>query len=364
VGTNESGRADPGHDGGWPLPGDPDAQVGSKHHLLPSFYLERFARNGRVAVIDPRTHVRRVSPISDTAAERDFYTSVTKDGQLSGAMEQLLGAVEGDAARAIRNVASIFGGGAGFEDRHAIALLLAFQMNRGRSARKRLELFADLTTRLLAEGIDTEERARTAFTSRGLEPTLEDVADALDVTTRLDEFEFILDPNDHISMMGQIALDALPYIVNRSWTIVEFPAPALITSDEPVSMFTSGPHGPEESLGLANAEELYFPLDPKRALILGRPEQRPTRLERLPGTAEAAAHINWLTAYNAYDHVFCHPDYDITFPKIESRSLFNVTTDASPTLNRYNEPPRRRGTQRRRRSDVQLVREGDGLSDD
>jgi hypothetical protein len=52
-----------------PLPGEPDASIGARHHRLPRFYLERFANEReQVATIDPRTGTRRTTAIKETAA--------------------------------------------------------------------------------------------------------------------------------------------------------------------------------------------------------------------------------------------------------------------------------------------------------
>src|SRR2546430_11171448 len=46
----------------WPLPGDPDASVGARHHRVPRFYLERFANERmQIATVDRRTRARRTA---------------------------------------------------------------------------------------------------------------------------------------------------------------------------------------------------------------------------------------------------------------------------------------------------------------
>jgi hypothetical protein len=55
----------------WPLPGDPDAGVGARHHRVPRFYLERFANERmQITTVDRRTRTRWTSAIKETAAER------------------------------------------------------------------------------------------------------------------------------------------------------------------------------------------------------------------------------------------------------------------------------------------------------
>jgi hypothetical protein len=345
------GQDNVGNAGDWPLPGNPDVHVGTRHHLVPRFYLERFARGDRVAVVNPRTGARRVTPIKDTAAEKDFYTFVNTDGALDGRMEQLLGKVEGDAAEAIRNMTSVFGGDVTPQDRAAVCTLLAFQMNRGRAARRRGELITDMTTRLLADGIYNQQTARAYIERRGGIANAEAVAAVMAMSGHLDEFEFVPDPNEHITMVGKLAEHATPNLLARPWRIFEFPERVLLTGDEPVSMFTPGPHADHEALGLANAKEIYFSLDSRRLLVMGSPERGTTPVVRLPGSQPRADLANWLVAYNAYDSVFLHPDASIDVPEMQDQPLFRVSTDLSPTLDRYNRAPTHRRTQRRRRSD-------------
>lgn len=89
----------------WPLPGDPDASVGARHHRVPRFYLERFANERlQITTVDRRTGERRTAAIRETAAEKDFYTAINTDGEKDGKSEHLLTHIEGNAARAIRNI--------------------------------------------------------------------------------------------------------------------------------------------------------------------------------------------------------------------------------------------------------------------
>ena len=84
----------------WPLPGDPDASVGARHHRVPRFYLERFANERmQIGTVDRRTGVRRTTAIRETAAEKDFYTAINTEGEKDGKTEHLLSHIEGSAAQ-------------------------------------------------------------------------------------------------------------------------------------------------------------------------------------------------------------------------------------------------------------------------
>jgi hypothetical protein len=64
------------------------------------FYLERFASERlQITTVDRRTGARWAAPITETAAEKDFYTAINTDGEKDGKTEHLLSHIEGNAAR-------------------------------------------------------------------------------------------------------------------------------------------------------------------------------------------------------------------------------------------------------------------------
>jgi hypothetical protein len=108
----------------------------------------------------------------------------------------------------------------------------------------------------------------------------------------------------------------------------------LLTSDEPVVLFSGGEHSEEEAIGVATADEVWFPLDPKHLLILGRPDD-PGPFVRIPGQPVFAEQANWLVAQNAYEKIFLHPDRDLKVPKLPPagapvcRSGYRTTSQCS-----------------------------------
>jgi Protein of unknown function (DUF4238) len=147
----------------WPLPGDPDASVGARHHRVPRFYLERFANERmQITTVDRRTHARRTAAIRETAAEKDFYTAINTEGAKDGKTEHLLSHIEGNAARAIKNILNpvfpLFPPRQ--QDRADLCLFLAFQKVRGKLTRKRIEMLGDLWAHLQIPAGMTTEQAR------------------------------------------------------------------------------------------------------------------------------------------------------------------------------------------------------------
>jgi len=125
AGEDGDGRTDES-----PFPDDPTVGVGSRHHIVPRFYLERWSNDSLQieAVVKPGGDRRRVN-IKEAGAEKDFYTYVDTSGEFSGYLEQLLSHVEGQASSAISNIVhptfGVFPPPP--DDRHALATLIAFR---------------------------------------------------------------------------------------------------------------------------------------------------------------------------------------------------------------------------------------------
>jgi hypothetical protein len=58
----------------------------------------------QITTVDRRTRARRTTAIRETAAEKDFHTAINTEGEKDGKSEHLLSHIEGNAARAIKNI--------------------------------------------------------------------------------------------------------------------------------------------------------------------------------------------------------------------------------------------------------------------
>jgi hypothetical protein len=337
----------------WPFPGDPDASVGARHHRLPRFYQERFANKRlQITTVDRRTGERRTTQITDTAAERDFYTAINSEGKKDGKSEHLLTHVEGNAARAIRNITlpafGLFPPQP--QDRADLCLFLGFQKVRGKQTRKRIELLGDLWARAQFPADMSNGQAADLLQARGLDPTPEAVEELVDFSRHMNDFEFVPDPNEHLRFMGDAAIRIADLLSRRPWYVADYGTPALLTSDEPVALhFKNGRRPPGHDRGIAYADEIWFPLDPRRLLILGRPGD-PTPEQYLRPPPWPAAKVNRTIAAGAYEHIFMHPDQDhlkhVQLP--EAGPLLQVSAELPFDLSRYNRPVPDTRTQRRR----------------
>jgi hypothetical protein len=337
----------------WPLPGDPDAAVGARHHQLPRFYLERFANERmQIAAVDRRTGERRVTAIKDTAAEKDFYTAINTEGEKDGKTEHLLTHIEGNAARAIRNILNpvfrLFPPQP--QDRADLCLFLAFQKVRGKLTRKRIELLSDLWAHAHVPGDMTAEQATAWLRTHSQEVTPDSVKELADLSVSMGDLEFKPDPNEHLRAMGELALRISEMLLPRPWWIAEYDSPALLTSDEPIALhFRDRSRPPGYGYGIAYADEIWFPLDPRRLLILGRPGA-PLPEQRLGVPLETARTVNLTVTAGAYERVYMHPDQDhlkgMRLPK--PGPILQVHGQLPIDFGRYNQPITDTRTQRRK----------------
>jgi hypothetical protein len=297
----------------WPLPGDPNQYLGARHHYVPRFYLEGFANErGMITTVNRRTGQRHTSPTADTGAERDFNTAVNIDGELDAKSEQLLGYIEDKATRPIRNLLSVF---APFppsaRDRGELCLFLAFQLVRGRHTRRTVEQLGDLWARSQVPPHTDDQAARRFLQARDIEPTPEVVGQIMEFSAHLEELEFVPDPNEHLRVMSDLALEIFPLLLERPWRLIEFDGPALLTSDEPVvTHFRNAPQRLGRHGGLALADEIWFPLDLRRLLVLGPRGEFSKREGRLQMPVAEAETFNLSVAAGAYEYIYTHPDYD------------------------------------------------------
>jgi len=288
------------------LPGDPDVSVGARHHRVPRFYLERFANERmQITTVDRRTRARRTAAIRETAAEKDFYTAINIEGEKDGKSEHLLSHIEGNAARAIKNILNpVFPLFPPLpQDRADLCLFLAFQKVRGKLTRKRIEMLGDLWAHLHIPAGMSAEQARAWLQANQQEATPESVQELTGLSASMENLKFIPDPNAHLSVMGGLALRISELLLPRPWWIAVYDSPSLLTSDEPVALhFRDHSRPPGHDRGIAHADEIWFPLDPRRLLILGRPGD-PLPEQRLRPPAETAATVNLTVAAGAYEHI-------------------------------------------------------------
>lgn len=343
----------------WAASVDPSAKVGSKHHIVPRTYLQRFSKDEVLCVRDRTTGVLSRRNI-DSLAIRDFYTFVNVEGHLDGSFEELLSVIEGEAASVLKVHLDLgsFSRPRPLEPTERLRLdtFVAAQFVRGMKARRQLELLADYNIKLLNRPRLTQEQ--------------------------MDELEFVPHQNEHLRWMDEGMRQAYEYLQDRPTALVELHAPLLITGDEPVVLPKAdnyrapstngypadGPPGidPKDliqlhsrgGVGLANSEEVILPLSPTRALYYGARQDR-SLAHHIPlvGTESRrfANQVNAEILDKAVDWVAAHPDHPtFTAMKMPPPSpLLTVVDGGSPISKRISEADRRRPRRLRRESIVE-----------
>ncbi len=134
--------------------------------------------------------------------------------------------------------------------------------------------------------------------------------------------------NLHMGMAFPAVPELVKFFYGRRWRVLEFEEPALITSDEPVALVGRDPETFGNVGGLANAPQIVFPIDPRRALVMVRPDEDADELW-MPGNRAQADIINRHVAYCAHRFIVRMPGTNplagLTVPK-KAASVMVVPT--------------------------------------
>lgn len=403
---------------------DPLAKVGSVHHTVPRFYLQRFALGERVATRVPGQDGIVIRNVADMG-QRDFYTAVVDtdaadriqnavsaadadvtDVHAAGAkgvdarLEDVLSTMEGLAGTVVMRIADKPHIAVDAEERFALTTFLAFQIVRGVRARREIELFAEFHAKtMLRQPLHPKARRRIEIEqarragrqpARGNGRQLPPKRGASDLLSdeQLDRLVIRSHPNEHLRLFGGVAEHIAPHLWVRPFTVVELDEPLLLTGDEPVvvvgevgadhvdacfltekqrrrRLATAMAAGREHRelvhfyatrpQGVARADEVAIPIDPRRALVLGPKNTGAPAHVALVGedARDFADDLNTRIAAQAYLWVVAHPDHptfqSLTIP--EPGPLVRACDGASPAGRALNQPPQPRAPMRLRRTD-------------
>ena len=258
-------------------------------HLVPSSYLARFAdRRGRITVVSrARPSDRHTLKVTEAATFRDFYTLQHLEGADRYALERALSDVEAAGLDAVRRLCDDDGQLTG-EQRSSLCRLAAFQRVRGQRVRRAGEAMSTVLQRVMPSAWTDPE------------------GNLVDGVRRTDTGEFHPDPEHHLRTLVTSARQIERVWVNWRLRLLRFDQPVLLTSDEPVQC-TKYPGGnPFEGVGAVNADEVWFPLDPRCLLVLS---PRPTGGGWFDATDQQTAAVvaNRAVAGGAYADIFVTP---------------------------------------------------------
>lgn len=244
-----------------------------RHHLVPAFYLKKWADRDRIRVTDIDRAESWVTTPTKAARQTDYYRIESPDLDPQEIppllFEVTLSKVErwgaDFIAAAIDDPVNVLNDD---EMRALFSIYMAFQYVRGRSYRAVAQASAtDLFK--LCYGEITEEGIRHHLKEKGLEPNPENVALFRSFVDQLNSGDVTVGPQQAavIGMTGQIAVEAGLHLFARGWHIYRVPE-ILLTSDEQVVPIAGPPHPRTERGGVGNAAVVIFPLAPGLLLAM------------------------------------------------------------------------------------------------
>jgi len=260
----------------WP---EPDAK---RHHFIPRFLLNRFAKADERLVQLDKTSSKPQSILANKAASRQrFYTFADDEGNRSSVLEGIFGMAEDDAAPALLRLEE--NGKLSDHDRASISLFLAYLWCRTPSARKQAERIGEeIRTGMLA----TQLADRHDFIAK-LEKAAETDAD-LRMTP--DEAEILrqrmigqlkdgtvksVDPDGGptTELLIEVAHEmAMELFLGMEWTLLRSPSRKFVSSDRGVACHDPTPAHPWSGATLLSSpsSETFFPISSECCLAVTR----------------------------------------------------------------------------------------------
>lgn len=288
---------------------------------MPQSYLLRFARDELVDVVD-RHNLRNhfTTGVGNALVQNHFNTVETDDGNALCVEDLFSQRVENDGISAIRRLIDDKRPAVLPGIRSRLSTFLAFQHIRGESSRSVILEQHKATMHTVLQTMTPEMLRAYILRTTHTTPSDEEVAELHQFSHELrrDQIGVSALPNLHFGTLLPIALDSIQYFYSRTWHILEFSDPLLITGDEPIGL-VGKTWEPGEAIGLRTAAELVFATDPHHALVMVHPGKETDSETRHPGTPEMAKLINTHIAFGCHRHVVRCPGTDplkgINLPK-------------------------------------------------
>lgn len=290
--------------------------LGLERPLVPRFLLAGFADATGQLMAERRDRTRRRLVQVDAAVTELGRYAVPPDHADGPALARLLAEVEARASAAVQRIRSgAFPPQA--EDRAGLALVLAGQLLLGRYHRAEAGRAATLVGQLIVSTIEGAEAADEelddaeddAPESTGDEPELDSPDDSPQAEVPAARAPDVLLPGQPPVGRSLAAMPTLAHqLAARTWQLVRFPDPALLTSDTPVVLWAPSSASKRYQVGLGSAHEVRVPLDARHALIVAR-HAAAGEIVRDLGPRQARA-LNRTVAEGAVEWMYYHPESD------------------------------------------------------
>lgn len=248
-----------------------------RHHYVARSYLERFSNDRRQVTVYDRTKERDpyTTSILNAAVISGLYDIVDAEGNKDKSAEAALSQLEGDAIRVLKQIDDGKWDKEALPDaeRQVLALYMAVQFTRTPEHRFQKRVLGDLHFRLQAD-LNYQKYGREGITSwlreiYGREPAADEVNSAISLAERITEFQVFPNNNQFVVDLFEDAAEAAAFLDIRSWKLIRARRDRFLTSDRPVTPWRKRSRGNRHlGVGLANADYIYFPLDPRQVIVM------------------------------------------------------------------------------------------------
>jgi hypothetical protein len=281
----------------------------ARHALVPEFLLRRFADEAGRILVERRDRSRRLvlSP-GQAAADSGGYTVGPGAGAPEG-LEPLLSRIEAGAPAAIERMV-----GGPFPPAEAaracLSVFFGLRLLLAPGPRAAAAQAVGVLGEIVGAGVEQlAEAAAEAEESEAPDPPdTPEASEAPDAPPAPETAHVLL----HDGEPTPRSLARLPRVARllaaRTWQLLRFPGRVLLTGDAPVVLWSRPGGAKLYQVGLATADEVRVPLDPRHALILARHGPAGEVVRDL-GDRHARA-LNRTVAEAALAWMYYHPESD------------------------------------------------------
>ena len=286
-----------------------------KHHVVPNFYLSRWAEEGRIKVTDLDARTSHSLDPKNALRVTDFYrvpagTAVGSDSPV--VWESWLSQIEGDAKEVFDRLDEV-----GFleltpDELGRLAFFIAVQTTRSRWHRYQGRWTMSVGA-YRAFGLDRPGAIERAMREAGLDPTADEVEQATAYWEKIvaDPWQVPISAGLEMDIAQRTANDLADVLATRKWIVYETAKP-LLTCDEPVVTlheFMGGDHLNDG--GYMNSPIVIFPLGPHQVLAMFREDMPLLRSPDVPLDYRETLDLNQVIAGNSFRNAVSQPSNPI-----------------------------------------------------
>jgi hypothetical protein len=280
--------------------------------LVPRFLLAGFADAAGQLMAERRDRTRRRLVAVDAAVAELGHYELAAGRADADPLGRLLAEAEARAGETVRRITT--GAFPPREpERASLALVLAVQLLLGRYHRAEAGRAATLVGQLIVSTIEEVEAAEEeSEEARATDPgtgNAEAVEAQIPNGAPAGGAPDVVLPGRPPRGRSLALLPALArQLTSRTWQVVRFPSPVLLTSDTPVVLWAPSAAAKVYQVGLGSAHEVRVPLDARHALIVAR-HAPAGEIVRDLGERQARA-LNRTVAEGAAEWMYYHPGSD------------------------------------------------------